>query len=125
MHIYRTQIHTHTRMIFPTDSGDGDSADQFSLKNQTLNDESMLLFMPVLSSDGEAEDNMVKESEPTLFTEKMVSDKNHTSITTIPGITYWHKLAATDFSRYCTYYSPSETGLLKKCWQHPCTYRPG
>lgn len=101
MHTYSTQIytHTHTRMIFPTDSGDGDSADQFSLKNQTLNDESMLLFMPVLSSDGEeAEDNMVKESEPTLFTEKMVSDKNHTSITTIPEITYWHKMAF-----HCTY----------------------
>ncbi|XP_064874306.1 pro-epidermal growth factor [Oncorhynchus nerka] len=60
-----------------TDSGDGESADPFSLKNKTLNDESMPLPVPGLPTDGEeAEDNMDEGSEPTLFIEKMVSDQD-------------------------------------------------
>uniref|UniRef100_A0A8C7WAN4 Epidermal growth factor n=1 Tax=Oncorhynchus mykiss TaxID=8022 RepID=A0A8C7WAN4_ONCMY len=48
-----------------------------SLKNKTLNDESMPLPVPGLSTDGEeAEDNMDEGSEPTLFIEKMVSDQD-------------------------------------------------
>lgn len=71
-------------IIFPTDSGDGESADPFSLKNKTLNDESMPLPVPGLSTDGEeAEDNLDEGSEPTLFIEKMVSGKSHTAITRI------------------------------------------
>ncbi|CAB1325525.1 unnamed protein product [Coregonus sp. 'balchen'] len=57
------------------DSEDGESADSFSLKNKTLNDESLLLPVPGLSTDGE-EDNMDEGSEPTLFIEKMVSDQD-------------------------------------------------
>ncbi|KAM6953133.1 pro-epidermal growth factor [Aplochiton taeniatus] len=59
------------------ESGDSESADPFSLKNKTLNDESMPLASPDLSADGdEAELNMDEGSEPTLFTEKMVSDQD-------------------------------------------------
>lgn len=65
-----------------TESGDwGESVDPFSLKNKTLNDESMPLPLPGLSSDGEEADaHLEHSSEPALFTEKMVSGRhqNHT-----------------------------------------------
>ncbi|KAJ8015452.1 hypothetical protein DPEC_G00026270 [Dallia pectoralis] len=52
--------------------------DQVSLKNQTLNDESVPGLVPDLSADGEmVEEHTGEGSEPTLFTEKMVSDQDH------------------------------------------------
>uniref|UniRef100_A0AAZ3RHZ6 EGF-like domain-containing protein n=1 Tax=Oncorhynchus tshawytscha TaxID=74940 RepID=A0AAZ3RHZ6_ONCTS len=64
-------------VVHPLAKPDGESADPFSLKNKTLNDESMPLPVPDLSIDGEeAEDNMDEGSEPTLFIETMVSDQD-------------------------------------------------
>ncbi|XP_062332968.1 pro-epidermal growth factor isoform X1 [Osmerus eperlanus] len=65
----------------PAESGDwGESVDPFSLKNKTLNDESMPLPLPGLSSDGEEADAPLEHSrEPALFTEKMVSDQDDCS----------------------------------------------
>ncbi|XP_019901200.2 pro-epidermal growth factor isoform X2 [Esox lucius] len=59
------------------DSEDGESAEPVSLKNQTLNDEGVPGPLPGLSSAGEVTDeHTVERSEPTLFTEKMVSDQD-------------------------------------------------
>ncbi|XP_034739439.1 pro-epidermal growth factor [Etheostoma cragini] len=59
------------------ESGDSESTDLRSLKNKTFNDESTPLTTPGLSTDKTAavRDSDVG-SEPTLFTDKMVSDQN-------------------------------------------------
>ncbi|XP_071391277.1 pro-epidermal growth factor [Centroberyx affinis] len=60
-----------------TESGDSESTDMISLKNKTLNDESMPLTIPGLSTDEEEADLDSDEgSEPALFTEKMVADQD-------------------------------------------------
>ncbi|KAM4621919.1 pro-epidermal growth factor [Polymixia lowei] len=60
-----------------TESGDSESGDTVSLKNKTLNDESAPLAIPRLSMDEEEDDlDSQEDSEPTLFTEKMVADQD-------------------------------------------------
>lgn len=62
--------------VFILESGDSESADPISLKNKTLNDESVPLPIPGLSSEEKEADMESKEgSEPMLFTEKMVAGK--------------------------------------------------
>lgn len=72
-----------TIWIHYVESGDGESTDLTSLKNKTFNDESA----PGLSTD-EAEANSDVGSEPTLFTDKMVSGNS------VPVKTYyWYVLS--------------------------------
>ncbi|XP_032383448.1 pro-epidermal growth factor [Etheostoma spectabile] len=59
------------------ESGDSESTDLTSLKNKTFNDESTPLTTPGLSTDKVAADlDSDVGNEPTLFTDKMVSDQN-------------------------------------------------
>nr|XP_033488398.1 pro-epidermal growth factor isoform X2 [Epinephelus lanceolatus] len=59
------------------ESGESESTDLTSLKNKTFNDESTPLTTPGLSADeADANPDSAAGSEPTLFTDKMVSDQN-------------------------------------------------
>lgn len=63
-----------TIWIHCVESGDSEATDLTSLKNKTFNDESAALTTPGLSSE-KAEVNLDPDagSDPTLFTDKMVS----------------------------------------------------
>ncbi|XP_070769594.1 pro-epidermal growth factor [Enoplosus armatus] len=70
------------RSCLPADASNGttesgESADLTSLNNKTVNDESTPLTTPGLSTDNaEAKLDADEGREPTLFTDKMVSDQN-------------------------------------------------